>query len=43
VVGFGPGLRTSIFGYFIRADLAWGYDGNKIISPKLHFSFNLDF
>lgn len=43
VVGFGPGLRTSIFGYFIKADLAWGYDGNKIISPKVHFSFNLDF
>lgn len=43
VAGFGPGLRTSIFGYFTRLDLAWGYDGNKITSPKVHLSFNLDF
>ena len=43
VSGFGAGLRTTIFGYFIRADVAWGYDGAKITSPKLHFSFNLDF
>ena len=43
VAGFGPGLRTSIFGYFVRLDVAWGYDGNKITSPKAHLSFNLDF
>lgn len=43
VSGFGAGLRTTIFGYFVRADLAWGYDGAKITSPRLHLSFNLDF
>ena len=43
VSGFGAGIRTTIFGYFVRADLAWGYDGAKITGPKLHLSFNLDF
>jgi outer membrane protein assembly factor BamA len=43
VAGYGFGFRTSIFGYFVRTDLAWGYDGNKVTGPKVHFSFNLDF
>lgn len=43
VSGFGAGLRTTIFGYFIRADLAWGYDGIRVSGPHPHISFNLDF
>lgn len=43
VAGYGFGFRTSLFGYFLRTDLAWGYDGAKSTGPKIHFSFNMDF
>ncbi|MCX6197911.1 MAG: hypothetical protein NTY88_01645 [Bacteroidetes bacterium] len=43
-MGFGPGLRTSILGYFIRFDTAWGYDTGEVSEkPKYYFSFGLDF
>lgn len=44
IVGFGPGLRTSFLGYFIRFDTAWGYDSGEITKyPAYYFSFGLDF
>jgi len=44
VFGYGFGLRTSLFGYFIRMDVAWGNDsGIKTEFPRLYFSFNMDF
>ncbi|MEX2589430.1 MAG: hypothetical protein WD334_04435, partial [Chitinophagales bacterium] len=44
VFGYGFGLRTSLFGYFIRADLAWGNDsGQRTEKPRLYISLNLDF
>lgn len=44
VFGYGFGLRTLLFGYFIRMDVAWGNDsGIKTESPKLYFSFTTDF
>ena len=43
VAGFGGGLRAQLFGYFIRADLAWGIE-NRYIMPKIFYlSFSLDF
>ena len=33
VEGFGGGLRTKLFGYFIRGDLAWGVEEWKIQKP----------
>ncbi len=43
VGGFGFGLRTLLFGYFIRADWAWGVE-NSIILPRIFYlSFSLDF
>ncbi len=44
VEGFGYGLRTRIFGYFVRFDEAWGIN-NGVISktPILYFSLSLDF
>lgn len=45
VAGFGVGLRASIFGYFVRADYAWGIEDFKIADKKgmLMFSIGTDF
>lgn len=44
VGGIGFGLRTSLFGYFIRGDMAWGIQDGKINKkPRYYLSFNLDF
>jgi hypothetical protein len=40
-VGYGAGLRSSFFGYFIRADVAWNIEGNP--KPLLHVSIGADF
>lgn len=43
VGGFGAGLRAKIFGYFVRADMAWGIE-NRYLLPKIFYlSFSLDF
>ena len=44
VGGIGIGLRTTLFGYFIRGDMAWGIqDGQIAKKPRFYLSFNLDF
>jgi len=44
VGGIGFGLRTSILGYFVRGDVAWGIqDGQISKKPRFYLSFNLDF
>ncbi len=44
VGGIGFGLRTTILGYFIRGDMAWGIqDGQIAKKPRFYLSFNLDF
>ncbi len=44
IMGFGPGVRTSIFGYFIKLDVAWGLDTGVVSSkPMYYFSIGLDF
>ncbi len=44
VGGVGFGLRTTLFGYFIRGDMAWGIqDGQIAKKPTFYLSFNLDF
>ncbi|MBR6878823.1 MAG: PD40 domain-containing protein [Bacteroidales bacterium] len=44
VGGFGFGLRTTLFGYFVRGDMAWGIDDGHINrKPKYYLSFSLDF
>ncbi|MBQ8957448.1 MAG: PD40 domain-containing protein [Bacteroidales bacterium] len=44
VGGVGFGLRTTIFGYFVRGDVAWGIqDGQIAKKPRYYLSFNLDF
>jgi hypothetical protein len=43
VGGFGFGVRSRIFGYFLRADLAWGVEDWEILPSKFYFSLSLDF
>lgn len=40
-LGYGLGIRTMLFGYFMRLDAAWNIDGRKI--PLWHFSIGTDF
>lgn len=43
VGGFGYGLRANIFGYFVRADWAWGVENSIILPRVFYLSFSLDF
>lgn len=43
IVGYGFGLRSKLLGYFVRADWAWGIDGNVILPRIFYFSLSLDF
>ena len=42
-VGAGLGLRTILFGYPLRLDWAWPYDGRGFGDRRLYFSIGLDF
>lgn len=43
VAGYGFGLRSRLFGYFLRADWAWGIEENKKPKPRFYISLSLDF
>ena len=43
VGGYGFGMRSKIFGYFVRADWAWGVEDRTIQKGIFYFSLNLDF
>ncbi len=43
IVGYGFGLRSKILGYFVRADWAWGVDGDVILPRVFYLSLSLDF
>lgn len=43
VYGYGGGVRTKLLGYFIRADLAWGIDGDVALPSIFYLSLSLDF
>jgi hypothetical protein len=43
VAGFGFGLRTTLLGYFIKFDTAWGYDTGELKSPIYYLTFGYDF
>ena len=40
-LGYGGGLRTSLFGYFVRLDAAWSIDDVK--TPVIYFALGTDF
>ena len=44
IFGWGPGVRTTFLGYFLRFDTAWGYDTGLVSKyPAYYFSFGMDF
>ena len=43
VGGFGFGARSRLFGYFLRADWAWGVEDGYILPNILYISLGLDF
>ncbi len=43
VGGFGFGARTTLLGYFVRGDFAWGIEDRKLGKPLFYLSFSLDF
>lgn len=44
IFGFGPGARTTLFGYFLRLDVAWGWDSGQLTQhPIVYFSLGTDF
>ena len=43
VAGYGAGIRTMLFGYFLRLDYAWGVETRVVQEPVLYFSMGMDF
>jgi hypothetical protein len=43
VYGYGAGVRTTLFGYFLRLDYGWGVETGITNDPKLHLSMGMDF
>lgn len=43
IAGFGAGIRTSLFGYFVKLDYGWGIETRNIIKPTLFFTVGHDF
>ena len=43
VAGFGAGARAQVFGYFVRADWAWGIENHYLMPRIFYLSFSLDF
>jgi len=43
IMGYGVGVRTTLFGYFIRVDYAWGIETREVLKPRFHFSLGTDF
>ncbi len=43
VAGYGAGIRAQLFGYFIRADYAWGIENRYLMPGIFYLSFSLDF
>ena len=43
IYGYGVGARTTVFGYFVRLDYAWGVETSIRQDPKLHLSLGYDF
>ncbi|MDQ3110842.1 MAG: hypothetical protein M3R17_13195 [Bacteroidota bacterium] len=41
--GYGFGLRTRLWGYFVRVDWAWGVEDRIILPRATYISFSLDF
>ena len=43
VYGYGGGVRSKLLGYFVRADVAWGIDGDVQLPRIFYLSLSMDF
>jgi len=43
VMSYGTGLRTTLFGYFVRVDYGWGIETREIQKGRLHLGLGKDF
>lgn len=43
VMGYGAGVRSSVFGYFVRLDYAWGIESRIVQDPRFFLSIGTDF
>jgi hypothetical protein len=44
VAGYGFGVRSKLFGYYVRADWAWGIENGRVRKHSIFYlSFSLDF
>ena len=41
--GVGAGFRTTIFGYFLKFDYAWGIETRQLQKPAFYFTMGYDF
>lgn len=43
IAGVGTGIRSRLFGYFVRLDYAWGIEDGQVLDPLFYFSISTDF
>ena len=43
LVGYGAGIRTTLLGFYGKADVAWGQEDYKGTGPKFYFTLGYDF
>ena len=43
VAGYGFGLRSRVFGYYIKGDWAWGIEDSEVQDLIFYLSLGLDF
>ncbi len=41
--GYGMGIRSTILGYYVKADYAWGIEDRTVSKPKFYVSLGYDF
>ena len=43
LVGYGAGARTTMLGFYLKGDVAWGEENFERKGPKFYFSLGYDF
>jgi len=42
-MGYGVGVRSTLLGYFLKLDYAWGIETRQVQDSRLYFSLGMDF
>lgn len=43
VMGYGFGFRSTLLGYYLKFDYAWGYETGRVLDPTYYISLGMDF